>query len=250
MMRTLTHIFILLLTSAQGYAQISINDFLKSSGDDEKVKSLQEQVLFLQGKSYRLSPLQKLEVRFQNRELNTHLQQYALRFTPANPWEVRNNSRYFSSLTSSVALENELALKEALLDRYYCIIAYSYYAELRSLMDESTRVINDQIHVLENQSGSSFFDADDYLDLQIDLIDASVELEQADLEILTITNRAEQLSGIILNQGPDWRFNSLIGITTVEAVVDSITSERAISLLQSYQQQKIDLASSAYRLEK
>ena len=41
-------------------------------------------------------------------------------------------------------------------------------------------MINDQIHILENQSGSSFFDADDYLDLQIDLVDASVELEQAD----------------------------------------------------------------------
>jgi len=244
------YVFVLKLVSIQSFAQVSINDFLKSANEDEKVKSLQQQVSFLEQGSYRLSPLQKFEVRFQNRELNTHLQQYALRFTPANPWEVRNNSRYFSSLTASLVLENELALKEALLDRYYCAISYSYYAELRMLLREANRLINDQIGVLEKQSGSSFFDADEYLDLQIDLVDAGVELEQTDLEILTTANRAEELSGTLITDSLDWSFTSLISIAALDAVVDSITSLRAISLLQSYQQQKIELASSAYNLEK
>src|SRR5687767_2778916 len=124
---SLRYTFILFFSIARiGYGQVTVGTFLQSAVNDPKVKSIKEQIRYLNEKPYRLSPLQRLELRGQNRELDVNQFEYGVRLTPANPWEVRNNNQYFKSFTSTLAFEQELVLKEALLDRYYSVIEYSY----------------------------------------------------------------------------------------------------------------------------
>jgi hypothetical protein len=242
--------FVAFAAALQCEAQFSVNEFLGSAVNEEKVKSLQDQVSFLSNKPYRLSPLQRLEFRSQTPELNVDLNQYAIRVTPANPWELKSNNRYFSALSSSLASENEIVLKDALIERYYCVIEHAYLQQIRSLVIEHGTLLNAQIHVLEKQSGSSFFDADDYLDLQVDLLDKQVEIEEVDLELMKVVTEAEKLAGLPVKDSLAWAFQQLIPIETAKRIVDSLTASSIGNLVQRYQQQKIDLAKSEYQLEK
>ena len=122
-------------------AQVTISDFIRSAEDDQEVKSVDAQINYLKSKPYRLSPLQKLEFRTQNRELLYSQQEYALRLNPANPWEMRSNNKYFEEYSSSLSIEKEVALKNALVDRYNLVILYLYYFELKSLAERNANLV-------------------------------------------------------------------------------------------------------------
>lgn len=245
------YIFILFFAyNVTSYGQSSIGDFLRSASGDPKVKTLTEQLQYLGGKPYRISPLQKLEVRTQNHELIRGRQDYAVRLTAANPWEVRNNNQYFKAYQSALALENQMVLKDALTQRYHCVINYLHQKEIKSLIEEHQKLISDQIAMLESQSGSNYFDADEYIDLQVDQVEQSIALEEIEFELLNKINQAERLYDQPLKQEIKWNDNALISISRIKTVVDSLSSSSATSILLAYQQQKIDLARSEYKLEK
>jgi hypothetical protein len=246
-------IFLLLLfltASNISFAQLSMDDFLRSAENDPEVKTVREQIRYMKEKPYRLSPLQRLEFRTQNRELDRQQQEYALRFSPANPWEIRNNNLYFKAYESSLALENELLLKEALLARYYAVINFLYHQELKKLVAENHQLITDQLSILESQSGSSYFDADEYLDLQIDHLDKSVELEEVGLELLNAINEIDRLNAKPDGTDVQWDIEQIISIYRIKNVVDSLATTSLTSIMVEYQRQKINLANSEYKLEK
>ena len=81
------------LSGLTASAQVTLAEFIKSANEDPEVKTFSEQARYLEQRTYRLPFLQRLELRTQNRELLANQQEYALRVTPANPWEVRNNNK-------------------------------------------------------------------------------------------------------------------------------------------------------------
>ena len=93
---------ILLCEWNNSFGQVTISDFLRSANDAAEVKVFEEQVNYLQGKPYRLSPLQKLEFRTKNNQLDPSLQDYAIRISPANPWEIRSTNNYFKEYQASL----------------------------------------------------------------------------------------------------------------------------------------------------
>jgi hypothetical protein len=232
------------------HAQVTIAEFLRSAEVDPEVKTFNDQLSYLQKKPYRLSPLQKLEFRTQNRELITTQQEYAIRINPANPWEMKSNNRYFREYESSLSLEKEMLYKQILADRYNLIIEYLIATELRSLTEERQKLIASQLSVLEKQFGSSYFDADDYVDLKIDHLSESVALEENDVDVSEYIYQVERLYPNTYKKKLEWDFGSAITVEKIESVIDSIVQSSARSVLLAYQQQKIALAQSEYKLEK
>ena len=239
-----------ILCGFSAVGQVTIGEFIKSASNDYEVRSFADQLNYLQGKPYRLSPLQRLEFRTQNRELDAQQQEYALRFNPANPWEVRNNNRYFKSFESALRIEKEMEFKQALTSRYFQIIEFLYYLELRDVTNENQKLANDQLSILERQLGSSFFDADEYVKLRLDVLERSVKIEETDFEINNVRNEAERLYPAIFGKQLGWDYKTIIPVVSMQAVVDSFAVRSAASTWINYQQQKIDLASSEYKLEK
>jgi len=248
--RRIAILFIAVFISISAWAQISIGDFIGSAVNDPEVKTFDQQVVYLKGKPYRLSPLQKMEFRYQNREISPDMQRFGLRFNPANPWEVRNNNRYFQEYQSSLSLEKEMALKEALTERYYLIIDYLYYAGLKSLATESHKLISDQVSILEKQTASSFFDADEYVELKVEQTDKAVALEEIEFELLDLQQKIERVDAQAFQKTIDWKWDGVMSVDRIRSVVDSLMLEAVRSSYLAYQQQKIKLAKSEYDLEK
>ena len=230
--------------------QVSVAEFIKSSMMAPEVKMFTSQLSFLQDKPYRLSPLQKLEFRTQNRELLSYQQEYGIRFTPANPWEVRNNNRYFQHYQTALSLEKNLVLKDVLLGRYALIISYLYSIDLKSLAEANKKLIENQLLVLERQSSSSLFDPEEYVKLKIELLDKSVSWEEIDLDIFNQRTQINQAYPTAFQMELTWSSSSLISVERIKEVMDSLRLLNVTSSHTAYQQQKMNLAESEYNLEK
>lgn len=235
---------------AQARGQITISGFIASAENDPDVKVLEQQVRYLDERPYRLSPVQRVEFRTQNRELIPHQQEFAIRVSPANPWEVKNNNRYFGSFQTVLSLQKEIALKEELVSRYRVIINYAFYEDLLRLMKERRKLLGDQISILQAQSGSSFFDADDFVDLQIEQMDRLVEIDEASFEMLSVLHEAGLLYGNPVGDSLSWNMQGLIDLSDIKHVTDSLHTLSTRSVSIEFQKQKIRMASNEYLLEK
>jgi hypothetical protein len=242
---------VLFFISFISYAQVSISEFLQSSLEAVEVKTATAQLSYLQTKPYKLSPLQKFEFRTKNRELSPHYQQYAFRFTPSNPWEVRSSNRYFAEYESLLELNRELALKNALVERYSALIAYFYYKELKELSNENLELINRQLKIIENQSGTRIFNADEFVKLKIDQLNKTVEMEEAEYELINSESLINDLYPDSYGKKIDMDVKQLITIEKIEQVIDSLRSEEeSNSISIEYHQQKVNVDRSRYNLEK
>lgn len=249
-MKYLFSYLILILFYHHSFSQVTIADFIRSAAESPEVKSADAQINYLQSNPYRLSPLKELEFRTRNRELMYTQQEYALRFSPANPWEMQRNNKYFAEYQSSLSFEKELALKAALVDRYNLVILYLYYYELNAHAIENEKLIDKQVAVLERQSASSFFDADEYVKLKVEQLDISVEKEETSFDWQSQKAAVSQLHPEAAGKEVAWEGQSVISMERMEQVADSLNTLMISPLEVAYRQQKVNVARSQYSLEK
>ncbi|MBK5277730.1 MAG: hypothetical protein JJE09_02590 [Bacteroidia bacterium] len=240
----------LLYFQIQVMGQVTLAEFIRSSADAPEMKTFSDQLSFLQEKPYRLSPLQKLEFRTQNRELQSNQQEYGIRFTPANPWEVRNNNRYFQQYQTSLSLEKNMILKEVLLQRYKLIISYLYYSDLRSLANLNKKLIGNQLSISERQATSSLFDPEEYVELKVAWLEKSVSLEEVDFDLFNQRANINKAYPSAFKKDIDWSGSALINVDRIKEVIDSLHLVTVASTRVLYQQEKVGLAQSEYNLEK
>ena len=243
-------VFAFLLAGITASAQVTMAEFIKSANEDPEVKTFNEQARYLEQRTYRLPFLQRLELRTQNRELLANQQEYALRITPSNPWEVRNNNRYFSAYRNSLAFEQEFLLKAALYDRYSKAILLLYLTELSNKKQLLIDSKANQISILEKQMGSSFFDADQYVDLQLEKLDEEGEYEEVAFLAADERFSITRIYQPAFNKSIEWKFEDVISPARVKQVADSLSANAIQSRLIAFQKQKIELANREYALEK
>jgi hypothetical protein len=239
-----------LLLSFHSEAQLTISDFLSTAKEDIRLQQWNESLGYLESKPYRLSPIQRLEFRTQNRELEPTQQEFALRVTPGNPWEIRNNNRYFKSYRNLMEVERELVQQEAFKDRYHAAIDYFICSEQRMLMQQVYDNISQQLAILEKQIGTDYFDADDYMDSQLDLVETSADLHAEMVTQSVAMRRIRFLANNASIVELPWQRVEFISVERIIQVVDSLGNRSLSILSQSYQQERARVAQAQYKLEK
>jgi len=239
-----------LLQSSILLAQISVGQFLKTAQTDFEVSVFDEQISYLNQKPYRLSPLQKMEFRTESNQLDRYRQDYALRFNPANPWEIRNNNRYFTEYKSLLGLEKQLALKEALVLRYTYVIEYVFLKEIKSIKEQDRKLVENQLAIMEGQRFSEYFKAEDYLDLKLDHIDKITELEESDYDLDKQLQQLVNYYSSSIVDSLDWSYQNIISVERIDEVVDSLENLTLVSTTLNYRISQISLANTEYNLEK
>lgn len=249
-MKSLFILFLLHLILPAAIAQITMSEFLQSAFESKGVNTAQAQLSYLQTKPYKLSPLQKLEFRTRINEMSFNKERYALRFAPANPWEIRSNNRYFDNYRTYLSIGSQLALKDALSERYNLICEYVYCLQQKELADEDIQLTVKQLTILERQSASSFFDADDYVDLKVEHLDKVVNKEEAIFELLSQKSLVNKLYPASAGKTVEFDLKDLITVDRISEVIDSLKSQEINSLLVAYMKQKFQVEKSRYNLEK
>lgn len=248
-MRLALFVFLLLL----GYhlnAQSRFGAFIRAAQYDPAVSMFDLQVSYLNGKPYRLAPVQKFELRTESNQLDPTRQEYALRLNPANPWEVRQNNLYFKELKSSIELEKGIVLKEALQQRYTLIIELVTYAGLRDLAQRKLELTQTSVAMLEKQQLSGYFDGEDYVDLKLEEMDKSVEADEATYEAENAIRKVAALFPDAAQTAKQWNIAEVITIAQIEKLMDSLQTAMPEATSLSYYQKKIDLADREFKLER
>lgn len=241
---------LLLMISCCANAQVSMEEFLQSAYDEPALQSFTAQENFLNTKAYRLAPIQKLEFRTESNQLDRTRQDYALRINPANPWEMKRTNQYFMTYNELLQLDRDRTLKESLLARYDVIIGWLYFQEMRDLKEEDQKITEKLLGILEGQRFSVFFNAEDYVELKLDQVDRTIELEETHFEIDNQRRRIEALFAQARLKTIEWPVSSVISIERIVAIVDSLSHQEVLAGEVAYRKKQIDLATSEWKLEK
>lgn len=231
-------------------AQITISEFISSATQDPDLASLDAQLLYLDAKPYKLSPLQKLEFRTRSNQLDPDRQDYAVRINPSNPWEVRSNNNFFHEFENTLRLERDIIFKKELEQRYLLIVQWLHYQELKALEEESLRLMEQQAAILEKQQGSDFFDAGDFVKLKLDQVEKAVDLEELLLDTDETLGRIRRECPAA-GQPVAWHEEpGLISVDRIKMITDSLAVMDYSSSAVTFREKKIDLAEKEYVLEK
>lgn len=231
-------------------AQSGFGTFIRAAKDDPAVSMFDLQVEYLNGRPYRLAPIQKLEFRTESNQLDLVRQEYALRVNPSNPWELSQNNRYFKELKSSIELEKGIVLKEVLVDRYVLIIELVTNAGLRDLAQRKLEITQTTLLMLEKQQLSGYFDGEDYVDLKLEEMDKSVAVDEATYEAENAIRKVISIFPDAALSATNWNIAEVVSIEQIEKLLDSLQTAVPEATSLSYYQKKIDLADQEYRLEK
>lgn len=230
--------------------QVSMEEFLAASLEEPELRTFIQQDNYLTSKPFRLAPIQKLEFRTESNQLDPQRQDYALRLNPANPWEIKRNNEYFKSYQQLLQLDRDRLLKESLQERYNVIIWWMYYQELILLKDESKRSVDKHLKVLEAQRFSGYFDAEKYVELKLDKVETSIELEATRFDIDNQRSRIEALYAQAKLKSLDWPHTAAISVERLEVLIDSLVTVESAGGEVAYREKQIDVAKREWQLEK
>jgi hypothetical protein len=231
-------------------AQVSMDDFLQAAWNEPALQSFANQEDYLNTNPYRLAPVRRLEFRTESNQLDRTRQDYALRLSPASPWEMKRTNQYFKTYQELLQLDRDRVLKESLQARYKVIIGWLYFEEIKQLKEVDTKTTDKLIQILEAQRNSGFFDAKDYVELKLDQVEKAIELEETRFEIDNQRRRVEALYEQARLKNLSWSMTDVLSIDQVKIVVDSIAHQTSATGEVAYREKKIDLFTSEWKLEK
>lgn len=241
---------ILLFTTYNLSAQSGFGSFIRAAKDAPAVSMFDLQVEYLNGRPYRLAPIQKMEFRTETNQLDLVRQEYALRVNPANPWELHQNNRYFKELKASIELEKGIILKEVLIERYTLIIELVTYAGLHDLAQRKLELTQTSLSMVEKQQLSGYFDGEDYVDLKLEEMDKSVDVDEAAYETENAIRKVSSIFPDAAASAETWNISEVVSIEQIEKLLDSLQTALPEATSLSYYQKRIDLADREFRLEK
>jgi hypothetical protein len=178
-------------------------------------------------------------------------QQYGFRVSPANPWEVKYTNRVFRTRQLTLALQKELAFKELLARRYQLVNDLMYLNEMRAIREALMQNTDNQVIALDKLKASSFFDAEDYVELKLEQLEEQTALESFGFEMEQKVKVMERLYPAASQIAPDWTYAAAISLPRLERLVDSLmTTVPVFSTRLAYRQERLTLADYEHALQK
>jgi hypothetical protein len=110
------------------------------------------------------------------------LNDFRLRISPTNPAQVKANKAYHDKHLQSISTDYEVALNEALVNRYEMIIDYHHLSQIQQLIKAEISIRNEVMKQLPT-SGIQNFDTNDLINLQSDQTDLLIKENEAELEL-------------------------------------------------------------------
>ncbi len=225
-----------------GWAQVSVTDFVLSALEDKEVASLDKRISYLKAMPFRLAPIQRMEFRTRNNQLDPQRQDFALRITPTNPWESKNNNLYFQEYERGLHLERDLALKKALKWRYELLVETAFQNDRLAKQRQVVELTEMLLSVHSQQQSTRDFDADDLLEARIDLIDLQLEMDEMEMERRQLLAQVSALFPAAGEQASTWTLGDLIDPKLLLRLTDSLLTLNPVGGEVAYRQSRFNLA--------
>lgn len=170
-----------LVIDLSGQSGFSMEAYLRTAATDQSLEKYYAQLDFLRNNNYTPDFLNRVELRIGTEQADISLDRYRLRISPSNPMEIRANKRYHSRHLEYVNAEYEVALNQALLNRYNIIIEHHYYSRLSRLLKEQQNVMTEFLQLI-GASSLARIDMDDIINIESSMSDFEIELSEIAME--------------------------------------------------------------------
>jgi len=250
-MKRFVIIFGLFLLTEIVSAQVSMEEFLGAAFQTQKLLTLDQQQSFLQTKPYQLAPIRKLAFQTTSNQLDRTRQDYSFRVLPSNPWEVRNTNNYFKTYSELITIDQDRQLREALRERYLLIIEWGYWDEIHRLKEEEKVNTQKLLSIMEAQRLSPNFNPEEYVELKLDQVDQTIELEEMAFNRDALQKKIEALYEAAKQKSIGWTGASLMTVEKIEELTNQARQEGSSSGSElAYREKQIELAMRKWHLEK
>lgn len=250
-MRCFLIVLSLYLFPASVFAQVSMEEFLGAAFQSQRLLTLGQQQSFLQTRPYQLAPIRKLAFQTTSNQLDRTRQDYTFRVLPSNPWEVRNTNNYFKTYSELITIDQERQLREALRERYLLIIEWGYWDEIHRLKEEEKMNTQKLLSIMEAQRLSSNFNPEEYVQLKLDQVDQTIELEEMSFNRDALQKKIEALYETAKQKSIGWTGASLMTVEKIEEFTNRARQEGSTTGSElAYHEKQIELAMRKWHLEK
>jgi hypothetical protein len=239
------------IVSVEAQVPLSMDEFLTSSYKTQSLLTVTNQQNFLGTKPYQLSPLRKIAFQTVSNQLDRTRQGYSLRFLPSNPWEVRNTNSYFKTYEELLRIDYDRKLRESLRTHYLAIIDWIFSDEVYLLRQEEKLNTTRLLTIYESQRSTDLFDPEEYVELKINQVDQTIELEEATFNRESVRKKIESLYETAKLSTIEWSSSTIVGVDMIETMLNRSKQEKTINGSEvSYREKQIELAMRKWRLEK
>ena len=226
--------------------ELTLNQYFKSALDDGYYKSFSSQDALLQNKStYSLPWINKVQALYQDNQFNNYQTRYTLRFYPGNPFQIQRNRDYFQGFQVLKNMEQKLVLKEILVDRYERVVEFWMATELADLTLSQKKMREKIGSTMQQLAGSSQFEADEFLNIQLSIIEKEAEWQERILE-------RDVAKSKILTFGTETIFTlpvaDLITVDQIHQAIESVGKSERTEF--NFRKQRAEVADLKMRLEK
>ncbi len=241
-------VILTLISTSSLYAQsLSLNQFLKSALDNPYYKSFDVQNSFLQERNaFSLPWVNQVQFRYQDNQFNNFQSRYGLRFDAGNPWQISRNNKYFQGIQTLKGLEQKMVLKEILRDRYDLVVEFWIASELAGLVLKQKEMREQIGRVIGQKAGSASFDADQFLNAQLDIISKEADWHEANFERDVVKTKILAEASATVFDLPLTRMIDVDQINQLIQIETKAAGQTEFELLR----QRVELSNRKMQLEK
>ena len=168
------------------YAQFDMEGFLSTARSDISLNPTQSKLDFLKENNFNGPWISRVEFRTRSNDANISQDDFRLRFTPANPSELKANKRYYSKQIDLLNLEYQEEFNNALKQRYLIMLEHVFEFEKLAYLQKQLEINRKLIEMMNKTSTTYGMDLGDLIDAEANELDLNLSIEDSKMEMIEI----------------------------------------------------------------
>ncbi len=160
---------LLIFSSTVAFSQFNVTRFLESSPTNTELNIVSEQIAYFENNNFNSPWLREVEFRMRVSNLEEGLNDYRVRLSPLNPFEVKANKNHKDLIGKQLELQRQVSLSELLKSRYTMIVRILSLQEEMNLEKQNLKTL-DQLKLLAKE------DKSDLVKIDFDLTKSKIRL--------------------------------------------------------------------------
>lgn len=196
-----------------GYAQFDMEGFLSTSRSDLSLNPSQSKLDFLKENNFNGPWISRVEFRTRSNDANISPEDFRLRFTPANPAELKANKRYYSKQIELLNLEHQEELNNALKQRYLLMVNHLFEFDKVAYLEKQLDINRQLIALMNKGTGTYEIDLGDLIDTESNELDLNLSIKNSEIEMTEIVYLMKEVYDF--NGGIKWDEEELIEVQDI-----------------------------------
>ncbi len=203
--------------------QFTMENFLAGARDDQDIQRVEDKLNFLKKNNFSSPWLRETEVRFRSNNADWSLEDFRLRFSPTNPWQMKANKLYYKVQKEQLDIEYLYVLNKSLRTRYDLIIELYNASQLEKLNEEKYLYYSRVLKIIGQYGSTMNLDVKDLIDADKSQLEARLQWKNMAYnreEIESLIREISEFSGDI-----SWSQSEIVDVEDIKKIIAGVQKE-------------------------